>query len=219
MSKSYKRTDWLGNEYLEHEDGSRSYKRKDLWGNTYWEHQDGSRSYERKDWLGNKYLEHSDGSRSYEREDWLGNKYQEHGDGSRSYRRKDWLGNEYLEHEDKSSGGCFLTTACVEYAGLPDNCWELQMMRRLRDEYIRNLPDGSAFLAEYYATAPAIVTAIKSQPDHQSVFDALLHRARAVARMIEQGRWEEALAESQEQFERLKSRYLGGEASGHGLHQ
>ncbi len=115
--------------------------------------------------------------------------------------------------EEKSSV-CFLTTACVEYAGLPDNCWELQMIRQLRDEYIRKLPDGNAFLAEYYTTAPAIVTAIRSQPNHQTVFDALLHRARAVARMIENGRLEEALAECRNQFLQLKLRYLGSDASG-----
>jgi hypothetical protein len=120
---------------------------------------------------------------------------------------------------DESSGWCFLTTACVEYAGLPDNCWELQMIRRLRDEYIVNLPDGNEFLAEYYDTAPAIIRAIRSQPDHQSVFDALLHRTRLVARMIEQGRLEEALAECRDQLEGLKVRYLGDDASGHGPHR
>jgi hypothetical protein len=119
----------------------------------------------------------------------------------------------------EEKGTCFLTTACVEYAGLHDNCWELQMMRRLRDDYIKNLPDGNAFLAEYYATAPAIVTAIKSQSDHQSVFGALLDRVRAVARMIEQGRWEEALGECRAEFERLKLRYLGAQSSEHPLHR
>ncbi|GBD32128.1 hypothetical protein HRbin33_01092 [bacterium HR33] len=191
MSKSYKRTDWLGNEY--------------------WEHEDGSRSYEREDWLGNKYLEHSDGSRSYEREDWLGNKYKEHSDGSRSYEREDWLGNKYEEHDDKGSGGCFVTTACVEYAGLPDDCWELTMLRRLRDDYLKGLPWGKVFLSEYYATAPAIVAAIRSQPDQGKVFDALLHRARAVARLIEDGQVAEAAAHCRDQFAKLKRRYLGSD--------
>ena len=121
--------------------------------------------------------------------------------------------------QDSNSGLCFLTTACVEYAGLPDNCWELQMFRRLRDEYIVNLPDGNEFLAEYYATAPAIVVAIRSQPDHQSVFDALLHRARLVARKIEEGRFEEARAECRDQFEGLRLRYLGDDVAGHGPHR
>ncbi len=110
--------------------------------------------------------------------------------------------------EDKSSGGCFLTTACVEYAGLPDNCWELQTIRRLRDEYIRKQPGGNPFLADYYSTAPAIVAAIRSQRDNDKVFDALLQRARAVARMIDSGQLEEAFAQCRDQFVRLKLRYL-----------
>lgn len=99
MAKSYERKNFFGNEYLEHEDGTRSYAREDLFGNRYWEHEDGTKSYEREDLFGNKYEEHQGGSRSYEREDTVGNTYKEHQDGSRSYLRTDLFGNEYWDDE------------------------------------------------------------------------------------------------------------------------
>ena len=42
-----------------------------------------------------------------------------------------------------SSSGCYLTTACVDAMEFPDDCLELQTMRRLRDEYILpNIKNG-----------------------------------------------------------------------------
>lgn len=56
--------------------------------------------------------------------------------------------------------GCFLTTACVDFAGLPDDCETLTLMRKLRDEYVAALPEGESLIAEYYENAPKIVDAI-----------------------------------------------------------
>ncbi len=47
----------------------------------------------------------------------------------------------------------FLTTACLQAAGLPDNCKELQTLRRFRDEYVSRLPNGSAILSHYLNVA------------------------------------------------------------------
>src|SRR6185295_8850185 len=38
-------------------------------------------------------------------------------------------------------GLCFITTACAQAQGLPDDCEELTVLRGLRDDYIRQLPD------------------------------------------------------------------------------
>lgn len=50
------------------------------------------------------------------------------------------------------SGGCYLTTACCEYKGLPDDCEELEVLRKFRDEYV-----PAVLVVEYYKTAPNIV--------------------------------------------------------------
>lgn len=66
---------------------------------------------------------------------------------------------------DNNSGGCFLTTACTEAKGLPDNCIELETLRHFRDNYMMNTPDGKADIAHYYKMAPSIVNAINNSPD------------------------------------------------------
>ncbi len=56
---------------------------------------------------------------------------------------------------------CFLTTACCEAVGLPDNCFELRELRRYRDQVLRRMPQGPRDIARYYAIAPAILVAIR----------------------------------------------------------
>lgn len=42
----------------------------------------------------------------------------------------------YLDERTSSSGGCFLTSACVKSKGLPDNCYELTRLRWFRDNIL-----------------------------------------------------------------------------------
>lgn len=55
---------------------------------------------------------------------------------------------------------CFITTAVCREAGKPDDCPELTAFRSFRDGYLANCPDGPSLIAEYYETAPGIVTAL-----------------------------------------------------------
>lgn len=43
----------------------------------------------------------------------------------------------YEEGSSSGSGWCFLTTACCKYKGLPDDCAELETLRRFRDNYLK----------------------------------------------------------------------------------
>jgi hypothetical protein len=89
-------------------------------------------------------------------------------------------------------GGCFLTTACIEFAGLPPDCRELAVMRGFRDRYIKSRPDGETILCEYYTTAPALVRAVKSSPERETIFSEALERIRMAVSHIEAGRFLEA---------------------------
>ena len=64
-----------------------------------------------------------------------------------------------------SASGCFLTTAACEIIGLEDDCWELQSLRRFRDNWLQQQPDGVQDIAQYYAQAPAICEKLKSSAD------------------------------------------------------
>lgn len=74
----------------------------------------------------------------------------------------------------KSSGSdCFMTTACVEHRGLPDDCHELTTMRYMRDEWLAKQPGGQAEIDEYYAIAPGIVERINMRDDAGDVWERL----------------------------------------------
>lgn len=62
-----------------------------------------------------------------------------------------------------SAPSCFMTTACCELIGLPDDCWELRTLRRFRDEVMLPTTDGRADVARYYRLAPAILRAIRER--------------------------------------------------------
>lgn len=59
--------------------------------------------------------------------------------------------------------GCFLTTACCEVLGLPDDCFELRTLRRYRDEALPAMPGGNAAIAAYYRVAPTILDRLPSE--------------------------------------------------------
>ena len=60
---------------------------------------------------------------------------------------------------NKKSGkdGCFLTTAACEHRGLPDNCYELRVLRSFRDKTLLTTPEGRVLVEEYYSIAPNLV--------------------------------------------------------------
>lgn len=79
----------------------------------------------------------------------------------------------YKQYGTYSSGGCFLTSACTEARGLPDDCEELQTLRGFRDSYLRAQPKGAEEILEYYRVAPRIVEEINKRPDKLEVYDRI----------------------------------------------
>lgn len=76
-------------------------------------------------------------------------------------------------YKGNDSSGCFLTSACTEARGLPDDCEELTILRAFRDGYMKSLPQGQAEICEYYHIAPAIVEKIRSLPNATEIFDCI----------------------------------------------
>jgi hypothetical protein len=53
----------------------------------------------------------------------------------------------------------------MQAKGLPDDCFELRVLRRFRDAVLLPSPDGRAAVHRYYAVAPGIVDAINDRED------------------------------------------------------
>lgn len=79
---------------------------------------------------------------------------------------------------------CFLTTACVHYRGLPDDCLELRTLRDYRDQYLLQREDSRRLVAEYYVVAPVIVERIRRSRRPGSVYDYIYDRVTEACRQI-----------------------------------
>lgn len=81
------------------------------------------------------------------------------------------------KNNSNSPGGgsfCFLTTVVCDYYGKPDNCFELETMRRYRDTWLRNQPGGRKLIAEYYNTALLLVSLLEKS-EYYSEYCETMH--------------------------------------------
>ena len=92
-----------------------------------------------------------------------------------------------------SSGGCFLTTACCEYKGLPDDCYELETMRRFRDGWLAKQPYGETLIHDYYAEAPGIVAKIHQSPEQDEILEKMYEKIQAIVALVDAGKNDEAV--------------------------
>jgi len=107
-----------------------------------------------------------------------------------------------------SSGGCYLTTACVGHKGLADNCYELETLRKFRDGYMAALPQGKADIQEYYEKAPIIVEAIDMSADKETEYESIYADViKPCVEMIDNGNNEGAYKLYKDMVRRLEKKY------------
>lgn len=78
--------------------------------------------------------------------------------------------------------GCFLTTAACDFRGLPDDCHQLQVLRRLRDEVLLPTHEGAQLVETYYEIAPRLVSLLDDPKIAQQVWDDI---ETSVAQVLE----------------------------------
>ena len=109
----------------------------------------------------------------------------------------------------RDSSPCFISTACVEARGLPDNCLELQVLRNFRDTFVRGLPEGAVVIGEYYREAPLIIRGINVKRGNKGVYVGLFDRVvKRSVELISQGRHREAFENYKAIVRELGFRYL-----------
>ena len=112
-------------------------------------------------------------------------------------------------YKGNDTSGCFITSACVEALGLPDDCYELETLRAFRDGYVKLTESGREEICEYYHTAPAIVEKIKSGDTAQAVFNKIYRElVQPCVKMIEENRHEEAYGKYRAYLKMLQKQYL-----------
>ena len=65
-------------------------------------------------------------------------------------------------------GGCFITSAVCETFNLPDDCDELTLLRKFRDEYV--VVHYPGIVKEYYRCAPDIVECLNRRKDKKEIY-------------------------------------------------
>ena len=89
---------------------------------------------------------------------------------------------------------CVVSTAACKTLGLPNDCVELNTLRRFRDEYIRNLHGGGLLVKIYYKVGSRVVRLIDRKPDRKRIYTDLYCRlVRRNIELIAQGKKSQAL--------------------------
>jgi hypothetical protein len=112
---------------------------------------------------------------------------------------------------------CFITTACCQARGLPDDCQELTVLRAFRDGWMSRQEGGEEMIAGYYRLAPRIVAAIETRPDVAAVWDGVYASVRQAVELIQRGQYEGALHVYRTAVVRLRDEHcpeLGGGEEG-----
>ena len=107
---------------------------------------------------------------------------------SQAYAGEDIEEIMFQAKEQRSSGGCFISSAVTTSLNLPDDCRELNTLRRFRDTYMTRTTERRLEVEQYYRIAPGIVESIAQRADAQQIWQSLWasHLAPAIA-AIERG--------------------------------
>lgn len=104
---------------------------------------------------------------------------------------------------------CYITTAVCQSLGKGDDCYELELLRHYRDDYLLSTEEGRALVEEYYDIAPTIVTRINREEEaariYQEIWDAYL---KPCIRYMEQQEWEAGQRCYRDMALDLKGRYI-----------
>lgn len=89
--------------------------------------------------------------------------------------------------------GCFITSACCGYKGLPDDCDELKILRRFRDTYLQDKAYGKELIQLYYKDAPEIVKKINSSDQKNKIYENIYVEILKIVNLIKLEKFEDAV--------------------------
>lgn len=119
----------------------------------------------------------------------------------------DWI----CEHIPIFGGGagCYITTAICRKHKKADDCYELQMFRKFRDNWLITQPDGRQLIRKYYLLAPQIVSLIDQSQESDKIYDEINENyLMPCLNYIEKGDMENCKGHYLEMVSWLASRYL-----------
>ena len=114
----------------------------------------------------------------------------------------------HFEHRDSGGTGCFLTSACCTYKGLPDDCKELTVLRKFRDAYLKRQDGGKLLINEYYTIAPLIVAQIDASKEKETIYAEIYETILKCIELYEIEEYEKILNLYIKMVKELKDKFL-----------
>jgi len=117
-----------------------------------------------------------------------------------------WRGGTNKKSSLNQNQGCFLSTACVEYMGLSDDCKELTILRAFRDYVLLSTKEGTSLVEEYYQKAPQIVERINNSHAKEEIYKYIYGKIQLCVELIESRRYEDAVIVYEEMVEQVEEK-------------
>lgn len=104
---------------------------------------------------------------------------------------------------------CYITTAVCKSLGRPDDCYELNTLRKYRDTYLLATEEGRRMVDEYYNIAPTIVKRIDREENAASIYQNIWNTYLSPCiQFIEKGENEKCRDLYADMVRKLEAQYL-----------
>ncbi|MEC5158774.1 hypothetical protein [Chryseobacterium sp. MP_3.2] len=117
-----------------------------------------------------------------------------------------------FKYKDPTEDGeldCFLTTACVAHKNLPDNCYELNTLRKLREYVMMPNEKYKALIEEYDVVAPKMLLNINKSANKEEILEHIYtNLVLPSVTFLEAGKNEEAINYYADYVSEMKNIYL-----------
>ena len=118
-----------------------------------------------------------------------------------------------IPYPSSSSSGddldCFLTTACVYHRKMADDCYELNSLRDLRDNFMMNTADGREIVKNYREVGPSLIRSINACENSSEIYEYMYqHLVVPSVSMVKEGKKQEAVDYYQQFVIQLKQEYF-----------
>jgi hypothetical protein len=93
---------------------------------------------------------------------------------------------------DQPDEDCFITTSCVRYLKLSDDCYQLSTLRQFRDQHLRASVEGTLLVKEYYQRAPHLVALLERDRNKRKIYEWLFLNINQACHAIQSGDFDNA---------------------------
>lgn len=112
------------------------------------------------------------------------------------------------KYDKPDSGGmCVLATSCLKHKGLMDDCRELQILRKFRDEVLAKTLDGRKLIAGYYKIVNRLVKEIEME-ERFDLYEKIYKDIREAVAFIENGDKKNAIRKYYDIINPLKEEFI-----------